>query len=213
MASLTTAPHIAEIIETTSTRFQAECSSVDQPPPLGSFVKVCPRGSSCSGSEDPFGDQLAPDGATFALVTTIASGSGDPNRRPAAYGLEEEDLANEQPQIAELLTTCFGAQVIGHVANGRVVSYVPGRPPALHARVYSASDVEVRALTERLDYVRSVLNGSGPTGGDEVIAASIRAGCAARGNEGTYLREAGKQLALMLRDDYDRLSAIVRKLA
>lgn len=44
-----------------------------------------------------------------------------------------------------------------------------------------------------------------------VIAASIREACAARNNSFDYLVSAGRELANLLKDDYDRLQAIIRR--
>ena len=119
----------------------------------------------------------------------------------------------EQPQIVELLSTTFNARIIGHVLAGRAATYLPDKPPPLHARVYPCADGEIRAVTDRLDYVRSVLDGPDRYAADEVIAASLRSAFTARNGDGEYLVRAGKELALLLRDDYDRLQGILRRLS
>ncbi len=205
--------YVAEIIEASTTQFRAECRTVHEPPPLGSFVKVYPPGGAGSPEIDPFSPSLAQDGVVFGLVIEAVTGSLDPNRRPAAFGLDEDSLRLEQPQITELLSTTFTARLVGHIASGRAAAYLPDKPPMLHSRVFPCAEAEVRAVTDRLDYVRSVLDAPDRYAVDEVIAASLRAACTARAGDREYLIRAGKELALMLRDDYDRLQGILRRLA
>ena len=71
---------------------------------------------------------------------------------------------------------------------------------------------EVVAITERMDFLRAVVSAPDCSAGDEVIAAAIREGHRCRGFDEEYLVRTGKEVALLLRDDYDRLRAILRKL-
>src|SRR5690242_10333875 len=120
------APVLGEIVEASTTRFVAQCppERLHAPPAFGTFVKVLPSGTDAmrageaSGKkadrfDDPFADPPAaapsalppgtPEGALYALVFRASTGSAEPGRRPAAYGLDEDALRQEQPQIFDLL--------------------------------------------------------------------------------------------------------------
>jgi hypothetical protein len=48
---------------------------------------------------------------------------------------------------------------------------------------------------------------------DELLAATLRAAAHARGSAGRdYLVAAGRELASLLKDDYDRLTALLRRI-
>src|SRR5262249_50053670 len=120
---------LGEVIEASTTHFVAQCppARLHAPPDFGAFVKVLPPGHSDCGTpapsdtenllEDPFADPrspepfdlpaVTPDGTLYALVFSATTASAEPGRRPAAYGLEETRLREEQPQIFDLLATEF----------------------------------------------------------------------------------------------------------
>ena len=60
----------------------------------------------------------AREGTLYALVASATTGSAEPGRRPAAYGLDEATLRREQPQIFDLLATEFVALPVGTAENG-----------------------------------------------------------------------------------------------
>jgi hypothetical protein len=220
---------IGEVVEASTTRFVAHCPQecLYEPPPLGAFVRIMlqPDASQTEPQEtieeDPFADPApqpmpptadAPDGTLYAVVCMATTGSVEPGRRPAAYGLDEQQLREEQPQIFDLLTTEFTALHIGYVQGGRVRPYLPPRPPRLHAFVTPCTPSEVRALSDSLDFLRALLTAPGEVSPDELIAAALREAYLQRNQEFAFLVRAGKQLASLLRDDPDRLAALLRKL-
>lgn len=171
---------------------------------------------------DPFADPLpafAPalsgdvaDGTLYALVFFALTGSIEPGRRAAAYGLEEDELHRQQPQIVALLATEFSALHVGYVQEGRIRPHLPPRPPRLHARVWECTSAEVCALTENSDFLRPLLVPTGEVSPDDLIAACLRNAFGSRGSDAAYLVRMGKQLAMLLRDDPERLTALLRKL-
>lgn len=206
------------------------------PPPLGAFVKIgrpsppppAPPESGASEEEDPFarpfvgGGDVASLGtplpaATYALVYGANTASLEPNRRPSALGFADEDeLRAQQPQIFELLRTEFSGLLIAHSAgDGKALRrHLPPTPPRIHSRVYLCDPGEVRALTEDLAFLRAVLL---PSGGalsgvpsDELVAACLRGAREAQVNDQAFLLRAGKTLAMLLAEDYDRLQAILK---
>jgi hypothetical protein len=224
-ASDNSAKIIGEVIEATTTHFVAQCPRpyLHQPPAFGSFVKIEPGRPRSAASPpafvDPFAETPAdalptdtPDGTLYALVYTAATGSGDTGRRPAAYGLDEETLREEQPQIFDLLTTEFAALHLGFAQEGRIRSYLPPQPPRLHAFVTECSPAEVCALTDAPDFLRSLRPPPNSADADELIAACLRHAYRCRHADFTFLVRAGKQLANLLRDDPDRLTALLRKI-
>jgi hypothetical protein len=73
----------------------------------------------------------------------------------------------------------------------------------------------VLAVTEDPQFLRSILETTGlPT--DELLLATLRHALdqRARGERGSraYLAQMGSELSRLLRDDYDRLSSLVRRM-
>jgi hypothetical protein len=228
---------LGEIIEAATTRFVAQCppERLHEAPVFGAFVRVLPPGAQLPLSaplnapqmpdlpDDPFADPPpvmappmsptdAPDGTLYALVYAAATGSADPGRRPTAYGLAEEELRAEQPQIFDLLATHFEALPIGYVEAQHVRVGLPPRPPRLHAFVHDCTPAEVCALTAAPDFARRLLVAPGIPHADELLAACLRAAYRCRNDDFDFLVRAGKQLANLLRDDPERLTALLRNL-
>jgi hypothetical protein len=211
------------------------------PPPLGAFVKIArftppsedpqPAFSQSMGvaveEEDPFASPLRLTdaaslgtplpAATYALVYGANTTSLEPNRRPSALGFADEDeMRLEQPQIFELLRTEFSGLLIAYApGEGKALRrHLPPTPPRIHSRVYPCALEEVRALTEDLSFLRSLLLPSGgvltgvPT--DELVAACLRGAREAHPNDQEFLKRASRTLAMLLADDYERLQAILR---
>ena len=78
--------------------------------------------------------------------------------------------------------------------------------------LYQCSNEEVLAFTTRFDYFRLVLE-SRDVPADELLAASLRAGSAARPQRErqAFLIEAGRELARLLANDPVRLEGLLRR--
>jgi hypothetical protein len=155
--------------------------------------------------------------AIFGLVYAAKTTSLEANRRPSALGFADEDeLRREQPQIFELLCTEFSALLIAYMPpDGKSLRrHLPPRPPRIHSRVSLCSPEEVRTVTADLSFLRTLLLSSGgaPLGAtsDEIVAACLRQAKEAQVNEQEFLERAGRTLASLLTQDYDRLQAILR---
>ena len=133
-----------------------------------------------------------PDDTLFALVCSASTGGADMGRRAGAYGLEEDALQAEQPQIFDLLATEFVALPFGYVRAGRIRPGLPPRPPRLHAFVDACDCAEVRALSETPDFVRQMLRASGDVHPDELISACLAHVYMCRDNDFPFLVRAGK---------------------
>lgn len=183
--------HLAEIIDSSTTRFTAQCNDPDELPMLGAFVVV-----------------ETPPGFCAAVVSEIRCGSADASRRPTAYGLPPEELHRQQPQLRLLLTTEFDACLVGSRDGERWRCGRPPYPPRLHHLVTAAPADAVAELTRHGDYLRTLSEAEVP---DEVLAAAVRASVGADGAE-ERLIEAGRALARLMGDDYDRLQALMRRI-
>ncbi|MDY0093834.1 MAG: hypothetical protein RBT80_14165 [Candidatus Vecturithrix sp.] len=186
--------YIAEVIESSTTEFVAQTRELHGSPPFGAFVKA---------GTSP---------VSFAMIYNISTGSTDLNRRPVAYGKTEEELRKEQPQVFELLRTEIRAKIIGYADDWGVQQLLPPQPPKLHSFVFICTPEEVQALTRRFEYFRTLLGVSG-TLSDELLIAAIQqtCGCQPESSHACLIR-AGKELSRLLRDDYDRLESILRRI-
>jgi hypothetical protein len=195
--------HLGEIIEANTTGFTARCAVLHEPPPFGAFVQTGDGGRPAASEAD---------GPVFALVSFAMTAGLDPGRRPSAFGLSEEELRREQPQVFELLATDFSAITIGHGSPEAVYPYLPPRPPRIHQRVWACTEAQVAALTEGAGFLRAIF-ARAPAGiGDELAAAAIRHAYQARGGDRDFLVAAGKRVAEILRADFDRVQSVLSKL-
>lgn len=153
------------------------------------------------------------DGAIYGVVYQAATAPVDSSRRLRAFWKDEEQLNAEQPELSEwLLVTHFRAIIIGHAADGFVHQFLPPQPPKILSHVSLCAKDEIRRITSRMDFLRTLANfRNAPT--EEVVAACIRTADDARNGDFNFLVSAGKELASLLKDDYDRLQAIMRRVA
>ena len=185
--------YIGEVVESSTAEFVAESRVIHCAPPFGSFVRV------------------PSDVTIFGLVFNVVTRSIEPNRRPSAYGMTEEELRYEQPQIFELLRTEFHAFTVGYSDESKVKQILPPSPPPIHSFVYLCSDEEIRDFTSNYDFLRTLV-GNSKTPPDELIIAAVRNTLRVRGEDGRYVVQVGKELSKLIRDDYDRLSSMLRRI-
>ena len=221
---------LGEIVRATTSELVAQCpdANLNEPPAFGAFVRTPQNSweapsspSSTSEESDPFAESAhssnsalsnAVDGIIYAIVSYAETASSETGRNPAPFGLFAEALAEEHPQLPELLATEFSALYLGFSQRGAFKSYLPPKPARLHGFVSLCSPDEIRAITANTDYLRALLQFTATTGSDELIAAAVREGYAARGSDFEFLVESGKRLAILLRDQPDRLASLLRKL-
>lgn len=199
--------HFAEVIETTTTEFLAQCLEPEDlsfpvMPPFGSWVK--------SYDEESGNEVLAV--VTYATTTPI-----DSVHRARALGLSLSQLREEQPQIFAMLKTEFRVTILGFLtpeasSNGyggkRCYQYLPPRPPQIHQGVYHCEQEEIIQFTEELDFLRTLLDvRSVPV--DSLVAAVLREIYRLRQADRDWLVQAGRKLSTLLKDDYDRLRYIL----
>jgi hypothetical protein len=187
---------IGEIIGASTAEFTAQCYELHQPPPFGSLVKTR------EGEVEIYG-----------VVSGAATTSIEPGRRPIARGseeAEEEDIYRSSPQLAKLLRTDFSALVIGYIEGERLHHYLPPRPAKIHSFVYLCDPEEVEKFSHSFDFLSILVNAQGPA--DELIAASLRHVAAAHQDPRQFLIKAGKELAVLLGGETNRLNTILRRI-
>jgi hypothetical protein len=195
---------IGEVIEASTTGFTAGAYELLAAPPFGALVRAQTRD---------------PGIAVYGLVYEIRTGSKEPGGRALVRGrtysgreLFDQEIYNEHPDLAEVLQTEFSALTVGFVAHGQIYQYLPSHPPPVHYSVYETTIAELTSFSDMTDFFRAPLFASNIPG-DDLLAATIRAAARARlGNERDYLVRAGREVASLLKDDYDRLTAILRRI-
>lgn len=200
--------HIAEVIETATAEFLAQCLEPEElnfptMPAFGSWVK----------SEDEQSGNLIYGVVYYATTLPI-----DSVHRARALGMSLAELREQQPQIFAMLKTEFRAAIVGFKSseqlngsiaeNGRVYQYIPPRPPQIHQAVYLCQPEEIIRFSEKLDFLRTLLQLSdAPV--DALVAATIREIYQLRKADRNWLVQAGRNMSVLLRDDYDRLKIIL----
>ena len=201
--------HFAEVIETTSTTFLAQCLEPDDlsfpnMPPFGSWV--------CSVDEES-------GNLVYAVVYSATTMPIDNLHRPVALGLSLQELREEQPQIFAMLKTEFRAAIVGFkgisatgVSSGdNIYQYLPPRPPQIHQAVYKCKPEEIIRFTEELDFLCTLLAVVGAPV-ESLTAAAVRNIYQLRKAEQQWLIQAGRALSVILKDDYDRLRFILSQI-
>ena len=188
------ADYVGEVIESSTTEALAEARQLNAAPPFGGFVRI---------------DSALP---AVGIVCNVSTQSLEANRRPAAYGKTERELRLEQPQIFELLRTHFQILIVGYLEGEQPVPVLPPHPAPIHSFVYECTGELVCACTASDEFLRNILNTSGPAA-DQLLIATLRHALRARDDSRDYLVAMGKSLSRLLRDDYDRLSSLIRRIA
>lgn len=189
---------IGEVIEASTTEFMAECYQLYNAPPLGSLVKTT-------------------DGTVeiYSIVYNATTESIEPGRRPIARGkdeAEEEDIYLKNPQLVRLLRTEFNALVVGHRDAGYLHHYLPPRSARVHSFVYLCDRDELGQFTQSFDFLNILVSARIPGSGDELVAACLRHAAQAHDDSHAFLVRAGKELAILLSGELQRLNAILRRI-
>lgn len=204
--------HIAEVIETTTTEFLAQCLEPEElnfpfMPAFGSWVKAY---------DEETGNKI------FGIVTFATTAPIDSVHRARALGLSLAELREQQPQIFAMLKTEFRATIVGFETlsgqfngngsgRGYIYQYIPPRPPQIHQAVYQCESLEVVYFSEQLDFLRILLQVKN-TPVEALAAASIRQMYQLRQADRQWLVNVGRQLSVLLKDDYDRLRYILSQI-
>jgi hypothetical protein len=200
--------YIAEVIETSTTEFLAQCLEPDDL----SFATMPPFGSWVKATDEESGNQV------YAVVYHVTTSPIDSVHRARALGLSLQDLREQQPQIFAMLKTEFRAAIVGFCPPARrngatreTFQYLPPRPPQIHQAVYYCDTEEIVQFSNQLDFLRTLLQVSGAPV-DGLTAATIREIYQLRKADRAWLVEAGRSLSVLLKDDYDRLRIILNQI-
>ncbi len=197
--------HIAEVIETSTTEFLAQCLD----PEDLSFPVMPPFGSWVKSMDEESGNQV------YAVVYHATTLPIDSIHRARALGLSLQDLREQQPQIFAMLKTEFRAAIVGFKQEGTIrdemFQYLPPRPPQIHQAVYQCESEAIVRFSERFDFLRTLLQVNGAPV-EALTAAAIRQVYQLRQADRQWLVKAGRTLSVLLKDDYDRLRFILSQL-
>jgi hypothetical protein len=189
---------IAEVIESSSFEYLAQCYELDQAPSLGAMVKT--KGDS---------------GEIYGVVYCAETHGLELGRRAMARGknLEtSEEIFKSNPQLSKLFITDFRVLVIGYCQQNDFHQYLPPKPAPIHNFIYNCQPAEVKAFTDSLDFLALIANASISTSVDEVLAACLRHASRSYADSRAFLIKAGKELAWLLGNDINRLNSILKRL-
>ncbi|MEY2984752.1 MAG: hypothetical protein RLZZ568_1369 [Cyanobacteriota bacterium] len=201
--------HIAEVIETSTTGFLAQCLEPDEL----NFPAMPPFGSWVTAIDDDTGNRI------FAVVSYVTTTPIDSIHRARALGLSLSELREQQPQIFAMLKTEFQAAILGFETSEnraqhqsrRTFHYLPPRPPQIHQAVFRGDRQEIIRFTDSPDFLRILLQVTdAPV--DALIAAVLREAYVMRQGDRHWLVEIGRNLSLWLKDDYDRLRYVLSQI-
>ena len=187
---------IGEIVESASTRFVAESFELNQPPPLGSLVRV----------------RIGEGRDLYGVVCYGETGALDPGRRAVRRSSDDvydEQIYRESPQLEHTLHTEFESLSVGVVEGGVVSQYLPSQPPHLHFSVHACRREETMLFTENLYYLRLLAGASGRVPAEQLLAANVRQVYEERGKDEEWLKRAAREIANLLKQDHDRLMTVL----
>ena len=189
---------IGEIVATSSNSLTAVSFTLHQPPALGSLVKV-----------------EVEEGRTVYAVVSFGTTTGlDPGRRVVRRSTEEvydAAIYAEHPQLEKTLRTEFQALLVGYAGpDGRMHQHLPPQPPPLHYSVCTCDADEVARFSQRRVYFRLLLEAAGELPSEQLLAAHIRETYVARGEDEEWLDAAAREVAALLKGDYDRLMSLLQ---
>ena len=192
------AQRVGEVIEASTTDFVAQCYELYQSPPLGSLVKT---------TDLPV--------ELYGIVYNATTASLESGRRPIARGKDEaseEEIYRSSPQLLKLLRTEFSALVVGYRENEKLYRYLPPKPARIHGFVYLCSPDEVREFSQSFDFLNILINAHLPVSVEELVAASLRQMSQVYEDRQKFLVAVGKELAVLLGGEFNRLKAILGRL-
>jgi hypothetical protein len=192
--------HIAEVIETSTGEFLAQCLE----PEALTFPTMPAFGSWIKAIDEESGNQV------YGVVCHATTAPIDSVHRARALGLSLQELREQQPQVFAMLRTEFKVAIVGFQCQDLIYQHLPPRPPQIHQAVYRCEAAEIVKFSDRLDFLRTLLQIVG-TPVDALVAATIREIYNLRDLERAWLVQAGRMLSLLLKDDYDRLQAILNQ--
>jgi hypothetical protein len=102
--------------------------------------------------------------------------------------------------------------VVGYRENEKLYRYLPPKPARIHGFVYLCSPDEVREFSQSFDFLNILINAHLPVSMEELIAASLRQMSQVYEDRQKFLVAVGKELAVLLGGEFNRLKAILGRL-
>lgn len=195
---------IGEIIESSTLQFTAGSYQLHEAPSFGTVVRVPTR---------------EPDVDVFALVYDVRTVSREPGGRAVIRGvsytgesLHNEEIYRAHPDLAEVLQTEFSAWIVGYRRGGTVYHRIPPFTAPVHYSVYACTTDELVQFGLSFGYIGMVVH-TQQLPVDELLGALIRhIAIAHTPHERAYTIRAGRELATLLRDDFERLRQIILRI-
>ncbi len=189
---------IGRVLRASTTRFAAGCRVTELAgPAFGALVKALPL----DGREAVYGVIYDLHIQDDPMVRQLIVAQDVPPET-----VEDQRHNRRVPIEIEVLN-------VGYHVEGLPVHGLPPRPPISLDPVYLCADGEVRAFTERMDFIRLLLN-TRDVPADELIVACLRLAAQARpeAERRPFLLEAGRELARQMGADLVRLEALLGRL-
>lgn len=187
---------IAEVIESSLDQFLAQTWEWDTFPQFGSLVEV-------AGETETL----------FGIVTTVKTGSMDPQRYPFPYQKTEEELKKEQPQIFEFLKTTFVVKILGYQDTSGKNSYLlPSQPAKIHAFIRPCSREQTINFFNSPDFLYLLFSSSNPTPHlDDLLLAILKQLAAKKKLTPQKLDQFCQTLSLLTGNDYRRIKLVLKR--
>jgi len=190
-------PRIGQVLRADTTGFVCGTPSQDFAlPSFGAFVQTLPS-----------------DGQGITVIGLIHAISIDDDplvRQMVLSGTNNEALVNDQ-RVNRLVPVEISVLNVGYLADGALFHTLPPRPPLSLDAVMLCDDALVGRFTERLDFLRLVINARDlPT--EELLAAALKHAAQARpaSQRREFLIHAGRHVATLLAQDMARLQHVLR---
>jgi hypothetical protein len=137
----------------------------------------------------------------------------DPFIRQLALQEEPDQIALADQREIRGVPIEVGVVAVGYRDGAQIFHGLPPQPPIMLNRIFICGGDEVRAFTERLDFLRLLLN-SREVPADELIVSCLRLAAQARPepDRRPFLLNAGRELARLMGADLVRLEALLGQL-
>tara|TARA_B110000263_G_C15289296_1_gene502425 strand:- start:303 stop:908 length:606 start_codon:yes stop_codon:yes gene_type:complete len=188
---------IAEIIESSTKSFVAQCYELYQAPKLGTFVQT---------QDDP---------SIVGVVYNVFTEPLDPSRRPIARGPfqnTQEKLYEDNPHLSLLFRTEVEVFILGYIDNSKKYKYEsPLLPAKIHMGVSLLTKEEIVSFTENINFLELLIEGIN-TISEEIFSITIRTIASYHQDPEQFIFDSGKQLAGSFSHDQQKLILLLRKL-
>lgn len=137
----------------------------------------------------------------------------DPFIRQLALQEEPDEIALADQREIRGVPIEIGVVAVGYRSGHGYFHGLPPQPPIMLNRIFICGDAEVRAFTERLDFLR-LLSNSREVPVDELMVSCLRLAARARPEpeRRAFLLDSGRELARLMGGDLVRLEALLGRL-